>query len=278
LILCARDAEELSRAEMDLNERGHGVMTICCDVTDRSQVDSMFDQIKKKNVDVDVVINNAGTIQTGPMESMTIEDYEEAMKTHFYGPLYINEAVLPMMRRRGEGRIVNISSIGGRVSVPHLLPYSASKFALVGYSLGLRSELAKDGIVVTTICPGLMRTGSPRNAFFKGQHRAEYAWFKISDSIPVLSLNAELAAQKIIDACIYGDPFVVLGAPSKVAEKLYSLFPGLGADALACVNRLLPGPGGIGQQRAYGHESESALSQSPLTVLTQQAAIRNNEA
>jgi NAD(P)-dependent dehydrogenase (short-subunit alcohol dehydrogenase family) len=277
LILCARDAEELRSVEAELNDRGYGVLTIPCNVTDRDQVRSMFDQIDSKGVAVDVVINNAGMIQTGPMETMTIEDYEEAMKAHLYGPLYVNEAALPVMRRRGQGRIVNVSSIGGRISVPHLLPYSASKFALVGYSLGLRSELAKDGIVVTTICPGLMRTGSPRNAFFKGQHRAEYAWFKISDSLPLLSISAEAAATKIIEACRYGDSFVVLGAPIKLAEKLYSLCPGLGADALAVINRLLPGPGGIGQQRAYGYESESMLSQSPLTVLTEQAAARNNE-
>lgn len=277
LILCARDAEELSAAEADLDARGYGVMTIRCDVTDRDQVALMVDQVTSKNISIDVVINNAGVIQTGPLQSMTVADYEEAIQTHLYGPLYVNEAVLPSMRRRGEGRVVNISSIGGRISVPHLLPYSASKFALVGYSLGLRSELAKDGIVVTTICPGLMRTGSPRNAFFKGQHRAEYAWFKISDSLPVLSISAENAAAKIIDACSVGDAFVVLGAPIKVAEKLYSLFPGLGADVLALVNCMLPGPGGVGQQRMRGYQSETALTQSPLTALTARAAVRNNE-
>ncbi len=277
LILCARDAHELERAEADLHARGHGVLTIACDITQRDQVSSMFDRLHRKGNTVDVVINNAGTIQTGPMESMNIDDYEEAMNTHFYGPLFVNEAVLESMRNRGEGRIVNIASIGGRISVPHLLPYSASKFALVGYSLGLRSELAKDGVVVTTICPGLMRTGSPRNAFFKGQHRAEYAWFKISDSLPIVSLNAERAAAQIIDACSYGDAFTVLGAPSKIAEKIYSLFPGLGADALGLVNRLLPASGGIGQQRVHGYESESTLWRSPLTTLTQQAAVRNKE-
>ena len=75
--------------------------------------------------------------------------------------------------------------------MPHLLPYSASKFALVGFSEGLRAELAKDGIRVTTVCPGLMRTGSPPNAAFKGRHREEYAWFALSDALPILSISAE---------------------------------------------------------------------------------------
>jgi len=277
LILCARDAEELARVKAEFHARGHQVLTIVCDVMQPDSVRCMIEQITDQGIVIDVVINNAGTIQGGPLECMTIEDYDEAMRTHFYGPLFVNEAVLPSMRRRGEGRIVNISSIGGRVSVPHLLPYSASKFALVGYSLGLRSELAKDGIVVTTVCPGLMRTGSPRNASFKGQHAAEYAWFKISDSLPILSANAPRAAQQIIDACSYGDAFLVIGAPAKLADKLYSVLPGLGADAFALINRMLPGPGGIGQQRARGYDSESSLSQSPLTTLTQQAAVSNNE-
>src|SRR5918997_1127581 len=114
------------------------------------------------------------------------------------------------LRRRGEGRIVNISSIGGKISVPHLVPYSASKFALVGLSEGLRAELLKDGVVVTTVCPGLMRTGSPRNALFKGRHRAEYAWFAISDSLPITSMMAERAARQIIDACRRGRAELVI--------------------------------------------------------------------
>src|SRR5262249_50390239 len=149
--------------------------TVPCDITDRERVEEMVAVVQYRWGPVDVLINNAGTISVGPVETMTLDDYRRAMRTHFWGPLYTIHAVLPAMRRRGTGRIVNISSIGGKVSVPHLLPYNASKFALVGYSEGLRAELARDGIVVTTVCPGLMRTGSPRHAFFKGRHRAEYA-------------------------------------------------------------------------------------------------------
>src|SRR5918912_3423887 len=129
---------------------------------------------------------------------MTLEDFEQAMAVHFWGPLYATLAVLPQMRARRDGRIVNISSIGGKVSVPHLVPYSASKFALAGLSDGLRAELSKENVIVTTVCPGLMRTGSPRNATFKGKHRDEYAWFSISDALPLTSMSAERAARQII--------------------------------------------------------------------------------
>ncbi|HKY04409.1 MAG TPA: SDR family NAD(P)-dependent oxidoreductase, partial [Blastocatellia bacterium] len=225
----------------------------------------------------DVLINNAGVIEVGPMDVMTAGDYEEAMRTHFWGPLYTTLAVLPAMRSRSEGRIVNISSIGGKISVPHLLPYSASKFALTGFSEGLRAELAGDGIVVTTVCPGLMRTGSPRNATFKGRHRGEFAWFMISDSLPLISMNAERAARQIIDACKRGDAEVVLSLPAKLAALFHGVFPGLTADLLGLVNLALPGPGGIGTARARGAESRSALTPSWLTALSDKAAAENNE-
>ncbi len=277
LAICARDSEELDRARADLKARGANVLAVPCDVTERAQVDELVQTVEQHLGKVDVLVNNAGLIQVGPVEVMTVEDYEEAMKVHFWGPLYTMLAVLPEMRARRGGRIVNISSIGGKISVPHLVPYSASKFALVGLSEGLRAELQKDGVVVTTVCPGLMRTGSPRNATFKGQHRAEYAWFSISDALPVTSMNAERAASQIISACQRGDAEVVLSIQAQLAVKFHGLFPGLTADMLGLVNRLLPGPGGIGKRRAKGKESESALSPSVLTALNETAARNNNE-
>lgn len=156
---------------------------------------------------------------------MTLKDYEDAMKTHFWGPLYAMMAVLPEMRARRAGRIVNISSIGGKVGVPHLAPYCASKFPLTGLSQALHAELATDGIKVTNVCPGLMRTGSPRNATFKGQHRAEYAWFTISDSLPFTSISAERAARQILAACKRGEAEVVLLASRRRSRSLQRALP-----------------------------------------------------
>ncbi len=277
LVICARDPAELERARVDLSSRGANVLAVPCNVTDRWQVNEMVIMARKRFGQIDVLVNNAGVIEVGPIEVMTLEDYEEAMNTHFWGPLYTTLTVLPEMRRRRDGRIVNITSIGGKISVPHLVPYSASKFALVGLSEGLRAELAKDNVVVTTVCPGLMRTGSPCNATFKGQHRAEYAWFSISDALPVTSIKAERAARQIISACKRGDAEVVLSIQAQLAVRFHGLFPGLTADLLGLVNRLLPGPGGIGAKRAKGKESRSPLSPSLLTALNEAAARRNNE-
>jgi short-subunit dehydrogenase len=163
------------------------------------------------------------------------------------------------------------------VAIPHLLPYSTSKFALVGFSEGLRGALARHGIHVTTVCPGLMRTGSPRNAWFKGKHRKEYAWFSIGDSLPLVSMDAARAARKILQACRYGDAELVMPLPMALAVRLYGLFPGIGADLVAATERVLPGPGGIGTEMRRGAESESRWSPSVLTRLSDRAAARNNE-
>ncbi|MFN3648258.1 MAG: SDR family NAD(P)-dependent oxidoreductase [Armatimonadota bacterium] len=277
LVICARGPEELERAREELASRGAEVLAVPCDVTEPDQVARMVEAAEVRFGRVDVLINNAGIIEVGPMEVMTRADYEQAMRVHFWGPLNTVTAVLPGMRERREGRIVNISSIGGKISVPHLLPYCASKFALVGFSEGLRAELLKDGIRVTTVCPGLMRTGSPRQAWFKGQHEAEYAWFKLADSLPGSSISAEKAARQIVAACRRGDAELILSLPAEIAVRFHGLFPGVTADLLGLVNRMLPGPGGIGEQKVRGAESETPLTRSWLTGLTQQAAREHNQ-
>jgi NAD(P)-dependent dehydrogenase (short-subunit alcohol dehydrogenase family) len=277
LAICAREPDELDRAARDLAAQDAKILAIPCDLKDRDQVEQMIDQVRRGLGPVDVLINNAGIITVGPLETMTLEDFQEVMQSNYWSAVYAILGVLPEMRRRGSGRIVNITSIGGKVSVPHLLPYGASKFALVGLSEGLRAELARDGIVVTTVCPGLMRTGSPRNAIFKGQRRAEFAWFSIGDSLRLTSISAERAARQIIAACKNGRAEVILSLPAKCAVLFHGLFPGLTADLLGLVNRALPGPGGIGQRRATGKDSESSWSPSWWTRLSDQAAQRNNE-
>lgn len=277
LAICARDRAELERASADLVERGAEVLAIACDVTDTEQVNNMVQAVRDRFGQIDVLINNAGIIAVGPMEVMTPKDYEAAMKIHFWAPLYTTLAVLPEMRQRQDGRIVNISSIGGKISVPHLLPYSASKFALTGFSEGLRAEIAKDNILVTTVCPGLMRTGSPYNASFKSKHRAEFTWFTLSDSLPLISMSAERAARQILAACKRGDAEVVLSIPAQIAIKFHGLFPGITASLLGFVNNFLPKPGGIGADYAKGKDSTSGLSPSILTALTETAAQENNQ-
>jgi len=179
IAICARDVQELEGATRDIEQIVPSVLALPCDVADQSQVSLTLEKIIRHFGQIDVLVNNAGIIAVGPVETMTRQDFEHAMNVMFWGTVFTTLAVLPEMIRRQSGRIVNITSIGGKVSVPHLIPYSCAKFAVVAFSEGLRAELAKDHIPVTTIVPGLMRTGSHVNAFFKGQQNAEFTWFSL---------------------------------------------------------------------------------------------------
>ncbi|HVV47434.1 MAG TPA: SDR family oxidoreductase, partial [Bryobacteraceae bacterium] len=158
--ICARDEAELKAAQADLARRGVRAHAFPCDISNRDQVFRMIAEATGQLGRIDILVNNAGILKVGPFSQMDVADFEDAMKVMFWGPLYATLAVLPAMRARGEGGIVNITSIGGKVSMPHLLPYSCAKFAAVALSEGLRAELAPSGIRVTTIAPGLLRTGS----------------------------------------------------------------------------------------------------------------------
>jgi NAD(P)-dependent dehydrogenase (short-subunit alcohol dehydrogenase family) len=275
--ISARDGEALRRASEDLRRYGAQVLAVETDITMREEADTALDQIRRKFGPVEILVNNAGTISVGPFETMDIDDFRTSINTHFWGPYFATMAVLPEMRRRKAGRIVNISSIGGKISVPHLLPYCVGKFALTGFSEGLRSALLEDNIRVTTVCPGLMRTGSPRNALFKGNNEAEYAWFSISDALPGVSMSAEWAARRIVNACVRGEAEIVLSLPAKLAVKANAIFPGATADVLALVNMLLPSADGNSKEAKTGKQSFSEVSPSWVTTLNERAASSNNQ-
>ena len=279
LVLLARDPLELDRAKSLLEEvHDAEVQIIACDIGNRRDVASAAAQILDRWGAVDVLINNAGVIQVGPLEHMQLEDFEKAMATHFWGPLFLMFELVPLMRRRGFGRIVNIGSIGGRLAVPHMAPYCASKFALTGLSDSARAELARYGIAITTVSPGLMRTGSPMNAEFKGKHEAEHAWFAVADSLPGLSMSAERAARQILDACRYGDPALTISLPARAATLFNELVPSVIARIMMVAARLLPSPAGAeGDRGKRGRESESRWAPSLATTLSDRAALINNE-
>jgi NAD(P)-dependent dehydrogenase (short-subunit alcohol dehydrogenase family) len=276
--LLARDPEELARAKTDLVACGGKVLTIECDLLERDQIQAAVRKVIDHFGRVDILINNAGIIEVGPLDHMTREDYDRAMRLHFWAPYELISQILPEMRLWGGGRIVNISSVGGKVATPHFAPYSASKFALTGFSDAIRAELARDNIQVTTVAPGLMRTGSHVNARFKGNHDAEFAWFSASAGAPLISMDADRAARKILAACRRGQPSLTLTFGARGAIVGNALFPNLTGYAMKIVNRLLPGVSDDnGEQSRAG--SELPRGQAPLwmTRRADRATKENNE-
>ena len=277
LAICSRDAAELERARTDLEKDGAEVFTGLCDVRNQDTVDEFVAAADGHFGRIDALVNNAGVIQVAPLENQTRADFEEALNIHFWGAFNMMQAVIPHLKKQGAGRIVNIASIGGKVAIPHLAPYSASKFALVGLSNAMRGELQKDNIFVTTVCPGLMRTGSHINATFKGQNELEYAWFSVGNASPLSSVSAESAAKQIVKAAQNGDAELIISIQAEILAKMNALLPELTADILGLVNRLLPSAGGIGEKRASGLESNSNAAPKILTANIDAASAANNE-
>ena len=278
IALFSRDEAELARAADELRSRAIDVQTIRGDVASRGDAERAVAEVVRRYGGIDVLINNAGIIQVGPARHMTVEDYESALDVHLRGPLYTMLAAIPHMRRQGFGRIVNISSIGGKIPVPHLAPYVASKFALTGLSSTLHAELARDNIIVTTVAPGLMRTGSPINAMMKGRHEREFAWFAAGDALPGLSIDSTRAARQIVEGCRRGRAELILTPPARLAAALYGLMPDTFVRIESLVNVLLPSATGPEGDRAkLGRDSTSAAAPSVLTTLGDRAAARNNE-
>ena len=194
---------------------------------------------------VDVLINCAGIIDVAPFQDQPLEAFEQSMQINFFGALHTIQAALPHMQAARSGSIVNIGSIGGKIGVPHMLPYVASKYALTGFTEGLRAELAGTGINVTLISPGLMRTGSHVNARFGGDSQAEYRWFSLGAMLPGASISAKAAARKIYNATVDGRAEITITPQAWLAARIVGVAPAFASNVAGLITRaFLPKPNG----------------------------------
>lgn len=133
--ICARNADELELAKDELASVGTFCATAVVDLRDGASAIAAFSDLRAQfGGEIDALFNVAGVIGVGPIESLTIEDFENSMATNFFGAVRATAAVLPAMRARNDGSIVNITSLGGRIAIPHMLPYFTSKFAFYAFS------------------------------------------------------------------------------------------------------------------------------------------------
>ena len=275
LALTARDAESLEHARQQVAAHGTEAIAVPCDVTDPGAVSDLVSTVTERLGRIDVLVNNAGDLVVGPFETRTPEDFRAAMDVMFWGTFHTTFAVLPQMKRRHDGVIANITSIGGKVAAPHLLPYSSAKFAAVGFSEGLHAELAPDGISVVTVVPGFMRTGSYLNARFRGRPREQFTWFSVIGNLPVISTSAGNAARQVVDAVETREAEVMITPLTHVAARVNGLMPGVTARVNGVIKRLLPSVSpGEDSDEARGRHSETAVSESFVTSLGRRAARR----
>ncbi|HEX7159952.1 MAG TPA: SDR family oxidoreductase [Trebonia sp.] len=280
VVICARDEDELNRAAEDLRSDGAEATAVSCDITSDDAPRRLIDTALTSYGRLDIIVNNAGIIQVGPVENARDSDFESAMRIMALAPARIVLAALPVLRKQGHGRIVNITSVGGKVSVPHLLPYSMAKFAAVALSEGLRAELGSGPVTVTTAVPGLMRTGSHMQALFTGQREKEFTWFSLGASLPLLSMDAGRAAKRIVSAMRTRQGEVILTPVAQAAARGADVFPGLTAALLHAMSALLPDPDEQSSRVAAGKNLRPALSEkvfAAATTLGRSAARRLNE-
>lgn len=274
--LLARTEADLDGALADLAWRDGEAIAVPCDVRDRGGVDAAVAEVVDRLGPPSVLLHNAGVIDVGPEGHLAEEDYRRSLDVHFWGGYYLTEAVRPHLR--DGARVGYVSSIAGRLAAPHLASYSVGKHALVGYADAMRAELAPAGVRVTTITPGLLRTGSHPNAHTKGDHEAEYAWFATADANPLLSMDGDRAADKVVDALRHGDAALTLTLPAKLGAALDGVAPGVVGGVAKLAARLLPdavGPGGDERRTGWGSFSDAAPS--VLTYPADAETDDNNE-
>ncbi len=279
IAICARHENQLSAARDRIAAGGAPVLACQCDVSDPNQVAQMVGAVKHHYGRIDTLVANAGLIRVAPFDNLTVSDFEDAMATMFWGVVHPTLAVLPGMLERGSGRIAVISSVGGKLSVPHLLPYCCAKHAAVAFGEGLRAEVASRGVKVTTIAPGLMRTGSYRKAEFKGQHSKEASWFSLGAALPLISMDAGRAARQIVAAVRDRKSEKILTAQASFAARVNGMFPGFVPDVLAWINRALPAATNDRETVHTGASNEDAAGSlfRAFTSLGRRAAADLNE-
>lgn len=240
LALCARSFDELATARNEIRKLGGEALISVCDVADKDAVDEFTNKVINHFGRIDILVNDAGIIIVGAMESFGLNEYHEAMDIMYWGIVNTTLSVLPHMKDKKEGQIINITSVGGKVSIPHLLPYSASKFAAVGFSEGIAAELRKDNIFVTTVIPGLMRTGSYVNALFQKDNKKEFKLFSLMSTAPLVTISADNAARQTIQAMKNKKAMKVLGLPAKALIEFHHFFPETTTRLFGLVTRFLP--------------------------------------
>jgi 3-oxoacyl-[acyl-carrier protein] reductase len=160
--VCARTAAKVESLVTELRAAGIEAAGRAADVADPVQVTSLVEHVSQALGEIGVLVNNAGVLIARPIEELTLEDWDATMATNLRGLFLMTRAVLPPMRARGHGDIVNVASLAARNGFAGGSAYVASKHAVLGFGRALMLELRKEGIRVITVCPGSVDTGMLR--------------------------------------------------------------------------------------------------------------------
>jgi NAD(P)-dependent dehydrogenase (short-subunit alcohol dehydrogenase family) len=277
----ARDEEELGRGARSIG-RPDRVLVARGDVRVPDECARVVAATVQRFGRLDVLVNNAGVIVSSPVAHTTEDDFRLLMDVHFWGTLHVTSAALPHLLRSRGARLVTISSIGGRIPVPHLAAYCASKYAQGALSAILAQELAVRGVKVCTVYPGLMRTGSHLNARFRGDTAKEFGTFSLASGLPGVSMSAERAARLVLRGVRRGQAEIVVPFSVRQMARLAAVAPNYASKVMKTANRVLPDGPELGTPLPSAEPPRGAdLPLHPAIraaiVLGERAAERNNE-
>jgi len=169
--ICSRSGEKVEATLAELRAQGVTAAGAAADVADPDQVRHLMDQVRGALGEIDVLVNNAGVLIARPIEELTLEDWDVTMATNLRSLYLTTRLVLPGMRARRQGTIVNVASLAGRNGFVGGSAYSASKHAVLGFSRSLMLEVRKENVRVIAVCPGSVATGMLRDqAMLKPDH------------------------------------------------------------------------------------------------------------
>jgi NAD(P)-dependent dehydrogenase (short-subunit alcohol dehydrogenase family) len=269
--ICGREPEALERTRVWLEHCGGRVVAAECDLRNQASTREMFDRVARELGPIDIVVANAATLLVAPIETLGQHHFDDAMLEIFGTATRTALTALPDMQARRRGTIVFITSIGARFGVPHLAPYSAAKFAEAGFAEALGAEVAKDGVHVLTVFPGLMRTGSWLHGRFRGAPERELGWFGSAALAPLLSIDTESAARHVVRAIVLGKRRLTFTPAARLALAVHDFLPGVWWFASALAGRLLPRP----PREALDQREGSQLLAGPSSMLLRTIGARS---
>jgi NAD(P)-dependent dehydrogenase (short-subunit alcohol dehydrogenase family) len=232
LVLVARRPQPLAAAAREVRALGVDALGVRGDVADRDSVEACFARAEQRFGPVDVVVNNAGVMIPGRVETLRDRDLEAMLRVNLYGALHVLQSATRRMRERSTGHIVNVASLAGRRGISPIGGYSASKFALVGLTEALRVELAGSGVQVSLVMPGVVAT--PMAEAFQSAEDGDL-WPQ------VLNLKPEWVAWAVLAAVRLRLVEVAVPPGAATLEKLAALVPGLTDGVLGLATRVRKG-------------------------------------
>jgi NAD(P)-dependent dehydrogenase (short-subunit alcohol dehydrogenase family) len=236
------DEEGLAETADLVVDRGAEVHRSVVDVADREAVQGWADEVVEQFDDVHLIVNNAGVSVSASVEGLSYEDLDWIMDINFRGVVHGTKAFLPYIRRAGEGRVVNVSSVFGLIASPTQSAYNASKFAVRGFTESLRAELALDDAAIgaSTVHPGGIDTDIVRNSRVGDTGIADRSREEVVQEFEkeIARLSPDEAAEIIVDGIRRENGRILVGVDAKLLDIMQRIVPGSYPEPLARIIRM----------------------------------------